>query len=136
MITIVELVDVCARECGRSGALFERLGAWVPDTRHGPLQRLFANACHRHAWHAELWSGRAPTVPLAADLVGPPVIADADTDPDRWAAYAAALGVARSDLETLRSRVDPDLDPSTARVLDLVGNDLRQLTVTVTGIRF
>ena len=51
---IVELGDVCAAMRAHSLDLFGS-SARVTTTAPGELQRLFAEACHRHAWHAELW---------------------------------------------------------------------------------
>ena len=48
-VGIVELGDVCVTMRLRSLDLFSVLGAWVTTTEPGELQRLFAEACHRHA---------------------------------------------------------------------------------------
>ena len=65
MMSIIELGDVCARQRAVSLDLFEQLGALVTAdaTPAGDEQQLFAKACHQHAWHAELWLQRAPTIP-------------------------------------------------------------------------
>lgn len=126
-IGILELLDVCARERARSMSLFERLGGWVASTGHPALQRLFATAAHRHAWHAGLWAGRSPTVPVVAVIDDVAAVADAHDDADRWAAYVTSLGQLIADLDGLRGRVDPDLDPGTARVIGLVLRDAREL---------
>lgn len=126
-VPILELVDACARERARSMSLFEHLGAWVASTSQPALQRLFATASHRHAWHADLWAGRSPTIPIVAVAADVAAISDASDDTDRWAAYVTALGMLIVDLEQLRHRVDPDLDPGTARVIDLVLADAHDL---------
>jgi hypothetical protein len=131
-VPILELVEVCAREQARSTSLFEHLGGWVASTSQPALQRLFGAAAHRHAWHAELWARRSPTVPVAALAADVAAISEAGDDTDRWTAYVTALGLLIVDLEELRQRVDPDLDPSTIRVLDLVLADAHQLAHALT----
>jgi hypothetical protein len=130
-VGIEELIAICARERARSTALFERLGGWVATTEHPPLQRLFAAASHRHAWHAELWAERTPTISVPAPAVDVAAISDADDDTERWTAYVTALGIATTALDALRERVDPQLDPNTIRVVDLVLTDARQLAIDV-----
>jgi hypothetical protein len=125
-VGIVELGDLCAGMRAGSLALFELVGSWVSTTDRGALQRLFAEACHRHAWHADLWAQRYPTIP------GPDV--EAATAPHRarpaivektqrvtW--YRQALDNLVADLEALQSRLDPDLDPATVRTAELVAAD-------------
>jgi hypothetical protein len=132
-IGIVDLVEVCTREQARCTSLFEHLGAWVATTDDPALQRLFAVGAHRHAWHAELWRERTPVIPVTAIAADVAAISEAGDDTDRWAAYATALGVMISELDALRHHVDTDLDPSTARVIDLVVADARALATDVTG---
>lgn len=124
---IVELGGVCARMRAVSLDLFGELGRWVTaaDPRH---QRWYATACHRHAWHADLWAVRSPTIP-PVDLDG--AVADArrtrlPAAPDA-ASYRAVITGMLEELETLSRRIDPDLDPGTQRVLTLVRNDLTDL---------
>jgi hypothetical protein len=128
---IRELTDVCATMRARNLELFERLGGWVTTTESGELQRLFAEACHRHAWHAELWSARLPAIPTLATEPNAPDAeltgAADDSDDDRRALYRAALEALDRDLRSLHGRVDPVLDPSTARTIDLVGRDVADL---------
>jgi hypothetical protein len=120
-IGIVDLVDVCASMSARNRRLFERLGAWVADEPDPMLQRWFALAAHRHAWHGDLWDGRRPAIPVDAPRIEQPT----DDDPaDRADWYRTELAAMRSDLTALEHRVDPVLDPSTRRVLDLVLADL------------
>lgn len=133
-VGILELVEVCAAEQARSMSLFERVGGWVASTSKPELQRLFATAAHRHAWHAELWAGRAPTIPVAAVVADVAAIADATGDVDRWTAYVTALGLLDADLAALAHRVDPDLDPSTARVLSLVTTDVHALAAQLVDL--
>jgi hypothetical protein len=133
-VGIVELVEVCAAEHARSMSLFERVGGWVATTDDAALQRLFATAAHRHAWHAELWAGRAPAIPVAAVAADVAAIADATGDVDRWTAYVTALGSLDADLAALAHRVDPDLDPGTARVVSLVASDVRALAAQLASV--
>jgi hypothetical protein len=126
---IVELGEVCARMRARSVDAFEQLGTWVTSddaaTADGALRRLLAGAAHWHAWHAQLWAGRSPTIPGAAEATG--------TDrplrigPDVRAAYGAWLAGTAADLEALGGRVDPTLDPGTTRVIRLVSADIAHL---------
>ena len=125
---IVGLGRVCAAMQARNLELFQRLGAWVVDTTEPELQRLFAEACHRHAWHVELWAERVPTIP-GVDLAVAPV-GTATTAPaigQRAAQYAAELDELVAELSTLAGRVDDVLDPSTTRTLALVTADLTDL---------
>ena len=122
---IVELHGVCADMRARSLELFEGLGGWVAVTADGPLQRLFAEACHRHAWHAELWQRRMPTIPAASQPVPlRPTPLDGESDQRRGDQYRQALTGLVAELAALRERVDPTLDPSTVRTIDLVVCDL------------
>jgi hypothetical protein len=124
---IVELVEVCARERARALTLFEHLGGWVATTSGPALQRLFATAAHRHAWHAQLWADRSPTIPVPPVVAEVAAIVEAGDDADRWTAYATSLGTLLVELGVLRDRIDPDLDPATARVIELVGADANRL---------
>ncbi len=125
---IIEIGDICARMRARSLGLFEQLGRWVFDTPDPSSQRLFAEAAHRHAWHAELWAQRAPVIP-AVDLDGPTAGAPAALIPatERIPLYTAALDEFVDELRSIGARVDPVLDPSTVRTVDLVTADLLDL---------
>jgi hypothetical protein len=108
--------------------LFEILGGWVTDTDDSELQRLFGEGSHLHAWHAELWAQRAPIIPpaeLDSSAYAPPVADVAVTD--RAAIYRLALDRLLADHEQLTERLDPLLDPSTARTISLVGADLTNI---------
>jgi hypothetical protein len=132
---IVELSHVCADMRARNLELFERLGAWVPATADGALQRLFAEACHRHAWHAELWQRRMPAIPIGVHAERPASAArELVGDGPRHQHYRQALTELRDRLAALRPRVDPVLDPSTARTIDLVAGDLDDLTRRLDGL--
>ena len=120
-IGIVELVEVCASMSARNRWLFERLGAWVADEPDPTRQRWFAVATHRHAWHAELWDDRRPAIPVDAPHTDRPAHGEPD---DRAGWYRAELATMRSDVAELARRVDPVLDPSTQRVIDLVLADV------------
>ncbi len=54
-------------------------------------------------------------------------IVEAGDDADRWTAYVTSLGTLIVELGVLRDRIDPDLDPATARVVELVGADANRL---------
>lgn len=123
-VEITELVDVCERMAATNLALFERLGGWVTDETDPVRQRWFAVASHRHAWHAELWSGRRPTVPLDATAAEAAPMDDPD---DRAGWYASQLTQLQQQVAQLEVRVDPVLDPSTMRVIHLVAADLAAL---------
>ena len=133
---IVELGDVCAAMRAHSLALFAQIGAWVATTSPGEQQRLFAEACHRHAWHADLWEARAPTIPTA-HATTPPSAAPATVDDDdtRRERYRAELSSLEDQLRSLRSRIDPALDPSTARTIDLVGRDVVEIAERLDALR-
>jgi len=121
---IVELHTVCHDLRRRNERLFETLGRWVVSTDDPALQQLIAEACHRHAWHAELWAARTPTVPIdEPEIASRPALDDAD----RAGSYRTVLAEMQSDLDAVAARVDRRLDPSTSRVVDLVSADLAAL---------
>ena len=123
---IVELGEVCARMRARSLDAFERCGRWVTSTPPGELQRLLAEACHRHAWHAELWAARAPAIP-SIDLEALTAAARGVRDLPGVEVYRELLDELTSELDALTARVDPVLDPSTIRTIALVRTDLTAL---------
>jgi hypothetical protein len=135
---IVELHGVGNDMRERNLRLFEQLGGWVTATAPGELQRLFADACHRHAWHAELWSRRTPTIPPPP--VSPVHVPNDDppaVEPDDRAkatAYRSALFDLEAGLAGIRTRVDPTLDPATARTVELVSADVAELRVRLDRI--
>ena len=136
---IVELGATCAAMRARKLELFARLGSWVPTTAPGELQRLFAEACHRHAWHAELWGAREPSIPNPTSPSEPPqqgaeqpIVDGEDARRDRYRDDLSQLDEA---LRALRARVDPALDPSTARTIDLVGRDVVELAGRLDALR-
>lgn len=108
-------------------SLFEHVGGWITSTDDPALQRLFATAAHRHAWHAELWQHRTPTIPGAEEISPDTGIGRAldgrEGDDARAGAYADALAEMLTGLRALRERIDDDLDPATVRVIDLVASD-------------
>lgn len=124
---IIELGDVCGRQRALSLDLFRELGAWVTaaDIEH---QRRYATACHRHAWHAELWAERSPLIP-PADLDAATSAASRTRLPEHPddAAYRSVLDAVLVDLDRLARRADADLDPATHRVITLVRHDLVEL---------
>ena len=133
---IVELGDVCAAMRAHSLELFAQLGAWVTTTAPGELQRLFAEACHRHAWHAELWELRTPAIPRErAPSTPPPERSEVEGDEIRRERYRAELSTLEDELRGLRTRIDPALDPSTARTIDLVGRDVVEIAAHLDALR-
>lgn len=134
---IIELGAVCARQRAINLDLFERLGGLVTasDTAPGADQQLSATACHRHAWHAELWANRAPNIaPVHAEGAF-----DRSVEAHRGThefvtdvgTYRAATDALRTGLTDLLERVDPLLDPSTTRVIQLVIADLALVAASV-----
>jgi len=128
---IVELGDVCAHQRALSLDLFRELGAWVTaadDNATGAARRWYSTACHRHAWHAQLWADRAPAIP-PVDLDA--AVADASRtrlpDAPDADAYRSLLGEMIADLDGLAHRADADLDPATRRVITRVRRDLADL---------
>jgi hypothetical protein len=126
-VPIAELVDTCEHMAAANQALFERLGEWVTDEPDPAAQQWFGVACHRHAWHAELWSERRPKIP-----VDPTADADVTTDDpgDRAAWYSEHIARLQERLAELEVRVDPVLDPATTRVIRLVAADLADLATS------
>lgn len=123
---IIELGTVCDDQYAANLGWFAALGAWVPDTSDPMLQRLFSTAAHRHAWHAELWAARRPTIPPVDERALPAPIEITAGD-DRAVTYRDGVAAMRSSIAALRSRVDPEFDPSTLRVVELVERDLTDL---------
>lgn len=127
---IVELRDICERLAARHEDLFRMLGGWVADTPDPSAQQLFAEACHRHAWHAELWRARSPAIPINATHSSAHGPADGGLDPavaDRVAAYRSALDDLLGVTEHVAGRADPVVDPGTQRVGALTLADLTDL---------
>jgi hypothetical protein len=125
---IIELADICARIRTRNLELFVQLGGWIADTADPELQRLFTEASHRHAWHADLWAQRTPAIaPVVVDESVVTSPAAAIEPADRARAYGDALDDLTIELGALLARVDVLLDPSTARTIELVQNDLAHL---------
>lgn len=125
-MTIDELIGVCEERAAADLGWFVVLGERVRNEPDPRLQQLFATAAHRHAWHAELWAGRRPAIPHDASPT-PPRPAPPEVGGDVVAAYREHLVAQRAFLAELRTETDPDLDPSTHRVLDLVDADLADL---------
>ena len=136
---IVELGQVCVAMQARNLDLFRTLGAWVTTSAPGESQRLFAEACHRHAWHAELWESRTPVIRVAFSAPVEPERDgdDGDTagDEQRRDRYRGALSALEEQLRSLRGRIDPSLDPSTARTVDLVGRDVVEIAARLDALR-
>lgn len=125
---IIELGQICNALRARNTELFAQLGGWVVDTPDPELQRLFAEACHRHAWHAELWAQRTPAIAPVAPSPDEPSTAqppEAVAPADRAAVYADAIDQLESTATATSDRFDALLDPGTARTIELVLADLR-----------
>ena len=118
--------------------LFEVIGAWITDSTAANLRPYYAAWSQHHSWHADLWAGRFPAIP---DLE----IGDAtDGAAERFAAVRDAFATAAADTERIRllaadllpqleetlmahrAAVVPEIDAPTARVLDLVLDDVRR----------
>ena len=95
---------------------------------------MFGTWCHRHAWHAELWRDRLPSV-VALNGEGDDVeawirplrtaLADVSTSEEAIAAFReSVLPALEAAVAEHRDAIDPLLDGPTARVLDLVAADL------------
>ena len=74
----------------------------------------------------------SPGVDAATDTIHNPLAGDDDTA--RAAAYAAALDELAEQHRALADRIDPVLDPSTRRVVDVVDADRRALAERLTAI--
>ena len=127
---IIELGQICNALRARNTELFAQLGGWLVDTPDLELQRLFAEACHRHAWHAQLWAQRTPAIPPVetspdepSTAQPPEVVAPAD----RATVYADAIDQLESTATATRDRLDALLDPGTARTIELVLTDLHSV---------
>jgi hypothetical protein len=134
--TLVELGRRARRWIAVDDLLFETLGRWARELPEPGVKRMLATWCHRHAWHAELWRDRLPTVerldgdgddveawiaPLRAALL------DVNTSAEAIAALReSVLPALEAAVTEHRDAVDPRLDGPTARVLDLVGADLAE----------
>lgn len=134
-LDIVELADVCARMRALGLDLFELVGSWVTTTAGGALQRLLGQACHQHAWHAELWSDRCPNIPVidleqATASYRKSIHQVADSE--RLAVYCLSLDQLLDELTGLTRRIDQCLDPSTTRTIELVKSDLTRIHVALT----
>jgi hypothetical protein len=114
--------------------LFETLGRWAREFGEPAARRVFGTWCHRHAWHAELWRARLPTVDaLTADhddveaWIAPLRVAleGVNTSDEAVAAMReSVLPALEAAVTEHRDATDPLLDGPTARTLDLVAADL------------
>jgi len=114
------------------GLLFETLGRWARELPEPAAKRTLATWCHRHAWHAELWTARLPVIPHhdVSDDVGDwlaPLrnsLAGVGSTADAIAVLSGPVLQALEDAAAEhRDAIDGRLDGPTARVLDLVGID-------------
>ena len=128
---IFGLADICARMRALDLDLFAELGTWVTESDAGQSQRWYSSACHRHAWHAELWAERSPLIP-GVDLET--AVADLRAerlphDPDEQA-YRRILAELLADLDSIAARFDGELDPGTRRVITIIHDDVTDLINT------
>ena len=89
--------------------LFETLGRWARKLPDPAVKRLFGTWCHRHAWHAELWRDRLPSV-VALNGEG-----------DDVEAWIRPLRTALADVSTSEEAIaalDITLDPETIAMLE------------------
>lgn len=129
MLSLLDVAALCARMRAAELDLFEQLGSWVTDTPPGAEQRRWAAACHRHAWHAQLWAERAPAI-RPFDLAVAVAESRGSMQPpsgDRAGWYATTLAELSVELDTAAQRIDPELDPSTVRTITLVRTDLAMM---------
>ncbi|CAN5483586.1 hypothetical protein BH23ACT3_BH23ACT3_12220 [soil metagenome] len=124
--------------------LFEVIGAWITDSTAANLRPYYAAWSQHHSWHADLWAGRFPVIPdleletateraserftaVRAVFLASDANADTHTDAQRIRLLAAEL---LPQLEAIlvehRANVVPEFDAPTARVLDLVLDDVRR----------
>lgn len=114
--------------------LWESVGGWITEVS-ASFRPVVAATSQHHGWHAELWEQRFPVVPgldvheatrRAASLLEPVrrAVAGTDDDAGRAAWLADVLRQLLDVTEAHRARVDPLVDAPTARVLDLVVDDL------------
>jgi len=133
MTSHVPLLVLAERIAGLRAAeleLFELLGAAARDTTDARAKPVLATSAHHLAWHAELWAQRMPSIP-GVDI-------DAMTTAARGQPTTGML-VALDDIarrcDELARDVDPVLDPSTARVCDLVATDLARDRAAIAATR-
>lgn len=133
-IAIIELSAVCEAWRRRCERAFEVAGRWATSLSAPADQRFFAEASHRHAWHAQLWAARTPSIPRGDRFGAPDGAADDSADrvldagaDDARSAYHAHVTAMLDDLDALAGAVDPDLDPPTLRTVTLVRADVVDL---------
>jgi hypothetical protein len=135
-VTLHELASYAAAHRALDLLVFEHAGSWVTSTPELALRPLLATTAHQHAWHAELWAARFPSVPgldlgaattVARErLVDVAVALDSldSTDERVSALFDGLVPLVADVVASHRAALDERLDPSTARVLDLVAADL------------
>lgn len=118
--------------------LFEVLGGWVRSTEAPALKVLLDDHAHQHAWHAELWLARLPSLrELSPDEVTAPPSDALAGAVDAVAAAPSAIerlvGVHRvllprlvTTYESHLARTDPVADGAVARTLRLILADERE----------
>ena len=135
--TIHGLADRIATHRALDLLLFEVIGSWTIDSA-AALRPHHAAWSHHHGWHAELWAGRYPVIPdrdvhmataTAATRLEPvrAALEAATTDTERIRLLAEdLLPQLATVLAAHRAEVVAELDAPTARVLDLVLDDVRR----------
>ena len=146
LTTIHGLADRIAAYRALDLLLFEVIGSWITDATAVPVRPYYAAWSQHHGWHADLWAGRYPVIPdrdvhtatEAATARFEPVIEALralDSDADRIGMLADhLLPQLATILEQHRNEVVPELDAPTARVLDLVIDDLGRDTSMATRL--
>jgi hypothetical protein len=113
--------------------LAEVLGESSRVTTEVALAPVLAGDAAQHAWHAELWRARRPSI-LELQVAGPDsevvavlhALGAGESLRDRLAAaYGPVLDGLIERVERLLGSIDPGLDAPTARTGDLVLADLR-----------
>ncbi|TVR25232.1 MAG: hypothetical protein EA389_09300 [Ilumatobacter sp.] len=138
LTTIHGLADRIAAYRALDLLLFEVIGSWITDATAVPVRPYYAAWSQHHGWHADLWAGRYPVIP---DRDVHTATAGATA---RFAPVRTALDAAPTDTERIRilaedllpqlatilaehrAEVVAELDAPTARVLDLVVDDVRR----------
>jgi hypothetical protein len=129
MSTIDELWWDCRCWITLETMLFETLGAAARSAQTPtPARRVLGAWSNRHGWHADLWRQREPVIPhhefATDDDLSWVDSTRSALDADLAALVDPVLTTMQDHVAEHRSRIDPLLDGSTARILDLVAADL------------
>lgn len=130
--TLAEIATITRDMARLEHQLFVTLGEAARSADPPLSPDVLATWCHRHAWHAERWTHRAPVVagwfgsdPPATWAGSAPVDdAVAALAADGFTAVATAVAALDDALALIAARTDSVTDPATARVLALVQRDV------------